>query len=274
MKAGKNSSRSKLTKNQMRLINDITILIAVQFDRYMREFKNPDKMINASPISIKNLARFSMSVNLLNMSSDAGLYHEEIDKQLAKILLNESKSAFSQHPAVLSKVLAEYNDVLKKIEGKHEIKTRSPKSIPRKPKAGKSRREGRPVVYLLKATVEDYKNILSNPQTFALIYNRLLENGILEDLYELITKNAFYMFKKTDRKFYDFLLIFRSLVPNMNITNLPQNFPKLFEKAIKDAGQEELEEYRKDFVQYLLQNPMNVKNVFLMFGLANLADRS
>ena len=249
-------------------------MLAVQFDRYIREFKNPDKMMKAFSTSIKNLARFSLGVNLINMSSELGLYHEEIDKQLAKILLKESKSAFSQHPAVLSKVLAEYDDVLYKIEGKHQIKEKSPKSIPRKPKIGKARREGRPVVYLLKATVEDYKNILSNPQAFALVYERLLRNGILENLYELLTKNAFHMYKKTDKKFYDFLPIFRSLVPNMDISNLPRDSAELFEKAIKESGDEELEGHRKHFVHWLLQNPINVKNVFYMFSLANLADKS
>jgi hypothetical protein len=270
MKAGKNSSHSKLTKNQMRLINKITIMLAIQFDRYIREFKNPDKMMKAFSTSIKNLARYSMGVNLINMSSDVGLYHEEIDKQLAKILLRES--AFSQHPSVLSKVLAEYNDVLSKFEGKQEIKEKSPKSVPRKPKVGKARREGRPVVYVLKGTVKDYKNILSNPQAFALIYERLLENGILEKLYELLTKNAFYMFKRTDRQFYDFLLMFSPLIPNIDISNLPD--PKPFKKTIKKARQEELEEYRRNIVHYLLQNPTSVKYVFFMFSLANLADKS
>jgi hypothetical protein len=118
------------------------------------------------------------------------------------------------------------------------------------------------VVYVLKATVEDYKNILSNPQAFALIYDRLLKNGILENLYELLTKNAFHMFKKTDKKFYDFLPIFKSLVPNMDISSVPRDSAELFEKAIKEAGDEELEERRKDFVHWLLQNPINVKNVF------------
>ena len=130
MKAGKNSPHLKLTENQVRLIDDITIILAIQFDRYIREFKNPDKMMNAFSTSDMNLARFSIGISLKNMSSDIGLYHEEIDKQLAKILLRESKSAFSQHPSVLSKVLAEYDDVLYKIEGKNQIKRKSPKSIP------------------------------------------------------------------------------------------------------------------------------------------------
>lgn len=271
MQTGKNPSRSKLTKNQMRLINNITIKLAIQFDRYTREFKNPDKMMKAFSTSIKNSARYSMCVDLINMSSDTGLYHEEIDKQLAKILLKESESTFSQRPSVLSKVLAEYNDVLYKIEGKKKIKEESPKSVSRKPKAGKARRAGRPVVYVLKGTVEDYKNILSNPQAFALIYERLLEIGILEKFYELLTKNAFYMFKRTDEKFYEFLLMFKPLIPIIDISNSPD--PELFRKAIKKARQKKLEEYRRNSVRYLLQNPINMKYVFFMFSLANLADK-
>jgi hypothetical protein len=275
MKTGKNSSRSKPTKNQKRLIDEITVMLAIQFDRIIKEFKNPDKMRKAFlklSTSNKNLARLSMGINLKNMSHDVGLFHEEIDKQLAEILLKESKSAFSQHPSVLSKVLTEYNDVLHKIEGKNEIKKKSPKSIPRKPKVGKARREGRPVVYVLKSTVQDYKNTLSNPQAFAVIHKRLLRSGILEKLYELMTKNAFHIFKRTDKKFYNFLLIFSSMVPNMDISNWRD--PELFEKAIKEVEQEELEQHRKDFVHYLLQNPINVKNVFFMFSLANLADKN
>lgn len=201
-----------------------------------------------------------------------GSFHEEIDKQLAKILKRESESAFSERPSVLSKVLTEYsNDVLSKIEGKKAIKMKSPKSIPRKPKVGKARREGRPVAYVLRSTVQDYKNTLSNPQTFAIIHERLLRSYILEKLYELIVKNAFHTFKRTDKSIYDFLLIFRSMVPDMDISNLPH--PEQSEKAFKETGQEELEENKKAFVHYLLQNPILVKYVFFMFSLASLADK-
>ena len=44
-------------------------------------------MMNKFSTSAKNLARLSIGINLKNMSSDVGLFHEEIDKQLAKILL-------------------------------------------------------------------------------------------------------------------------------------------------------------------------------------------
>jgi|SRR5918996_2465471 hypothetical protein len=276
MKTGKKPSRSELTKNQVRLIDKITIILAIQLDRYMREFKDPAKMMKAFSVlssSEKNLARLSMGVNLKNLSHGVGYYHEEIDKQLAKILKRESESAFSQHASVLSKVLTEYsNDALSKIEGKDKIKMESPKSIPRKPGKGKGkvRREGRPVVYVLKDTVEDYKNILSDPQAFAVIHERLLRSGILEKLYELITKNAMYTFKRADKKLYNFLEIFSSIVPNMDTSNLPRDSPKLFKKAIK----EELEEHKKSFVFYLLENPTLAKYVFFMFSLASLEDKS
>ena len=168
--------------------------------------------------------------------------------------------------------MVEYDDVLYKIAGKNQIKRKSPKSIPRKPKVGKARRVGRPVVYVLKGTVGDYKNILSNPQAFTLIYERLLENGILKKFYELLTKNAFHILKRADKKFYDFVLIFKSLVSNVNISNLPD--PKIFEKAIKEVRRDELEEHRRNFVLYLLQNPFSVKYVFFIFSLAGLANKN
>jgi hypothetical protein len=242
----------------------------------MREFKDPNKMMKAFSAlssSEKNLARLSMGINLKNLSHDVGSFHEEIDKQLAKILKKEAESAFGQHPSVLSKVLTEYSyDALSKIERKYKIKLKSPKSIPRKLKAGKARREGRPVVYVLKSRVQDYKNTLSNPQTLAVIHERLLRSGILEKLYELITNNAFHIFKRTDKEFYNFLLIFSSMVSDMNISNLPH--PEESEEAFKEAGQEELEEHKENFVRFLLQNPGFVKYVFFVFSLGSLADKN
>lgn len=67
MNSGKNSSLLKLTENQVRLIEEITIILAVQFDRFMREFKDPNKMMQAFSAlssSEKNLARLSMGINL------------------------------------------------------------------------------------------------------------------------------------------------------------------------------------------------------------------
>lgn len=65
--------------------------------------------------------------------------------------------------------------ILFRIEGKKEIKQKSPKSIKRKPKAGEARRQGLHIVRKVTSTVEDYEKILSNPNALSLI-NKNLKN--------------------------------------------------------------------------------------------------
>jgi len=118
----------------------------------------------------------------------------------------------------------------------------------------------------LTATVQDYKTILSNPQALDLINTRLRKHGILKKAYDLISKNAFYAFKKGDVKMYDFLETFKELFPDLDPSVIPDS--KVFREGIKAAERKTMERMRKELVQHLLNTPIN--SIFFIFSLAKL----
>jgi hypothetical protein len=154
------------------------------------------------------------------------------------------------------------------IKGKKNIKQESPKNIERKPKAGRARREGRPIVYKLTGTVQEYKKILSSPQCVYIINDTLRKYGKLEKAYDLISKQAFYFFKTGDKKMYDFLLTFKAMFPKLGPNDVPDS--KAFREQINKLGPKKLEKLRKDLVQHLLKTPSS--SVLLIFSLIKLAD--
>jgi hypothetical protein len=115
-------------------------------------------------------------------------------------------------------------------------------------------------------TVEAYDRILSNPNAVSLINKNLLKAGSLKEVYELFSKDAFDIFKLADTEFCNLLPIFGELLPEVNTDTIPN--PQLFQEAIKSVGQDELERHRKEFVNYLLENPLS--GLFFVFSLAEL----
>ena len=138
----------------------------------------------------KNLLRVFTTLILRNINNEKGMYPKQIKKEITKIskeLYKKSQEDFLANSSNLSKVLKEVEDVeiIFSIIGKKKIKEQSPKSIPRKSKAGmyqEERLEGPPVVKKLTGTVEDYKKILSNPQALDSINNNLIKYGKLEHM--------------------------------------------------------------------------------------------
>ncbi len=162
----------------------------------------------------------------------------------------------------------EYRGIFSSIKGKKEIKLKSSKSVPRRPKLGKARREGYPIIYKLKGTVKEYRKILSNPQSVCLINKRPQKYGILEKAYDMISKNAFYVFKKGDEKIYDFLHTHKVLFPNLDQNAIPNS--KSIGKQFNTAGKKDLEKLRKALIQHLMDTP--ISSVFLIFSLSKLAE--
>ncbi len=139
--------------------------------------------------SEKKLSRVFMTLMIPNMNQEKGMYPEEIHKKLteiSKLLFKESKGTFLKRPSTLSNLLKEFENwgIFSSIKGKKKIKQESPKSLERKPKVGRARRQGYPIVYELTGTVQEYKKILSNPQCVYVINNRLQKYGILEAAYD------------------------------------------------------------------------------------------
>jgi hypothetical protein len=65
---------------------------------------------------------------------------------------------------------------------------------------------------------------------------------------------------------YNFLEAFKVLRTDL-ITNDTMLDPKLFHERINSISEEELEENRKQFVRYLLEDPS--AGIFFIFSLAN-----
>ena len=181
-KNGNNPSQPQFTDHEVEIIDEITITLAMILGNYIREYKNPKRMMGMySKVSSseKSLMRVFMSSSLRNMSHQEGVYPVQIKENLTKIsraLFKESRGVFLNSRSRLSKLLKDFETagVILSIKGKKKIKKESPKSIPRKPKIGKERREGYPIVYKLTSAVEDYKKMLSNPQALYLINKKLI----------------------------------------------------------------------------------------------------
>jgi hypothetical protein len=249
-KIGKNPSQTQFTENEMDIINRITITVAILFDSFIRNHKELMRMIE--PFSKtglhdndKDLARLGLTLNLRKMSHrEEGMFPNQINQELARVLLKSSEKVFLQNESTLSKVLREFEDahIFFRIKGKKEIKQKSPKSIRRKPKAGEARREGYPLVHSVTSTIKDYERILSSPNAVSLINSKLLKYGKLGEVYELLSKDAFDVFKEADLGFYNLLPVFGEIFPEINTDSMPN--PQQFQEAIKSVGQDSLDQLK------------------------------
>jgi hypothetical protein len=141
-----------------------------------------------------------------------------------------------------------------KVEGKKKIKSDSPESLPRKPKAGLKKRGGYLVLRKTSRSVEDYKRIIENLDTLMIINQKLAKyNDLLRTFYELLADDVLEAIKQGDQNANAFLTAcITSTFPDLdrNKINL-----KSFKKALENRAHKDLEEDKKAFVAYLLQNP-------------------
>ena len=275
---GKNPSQFRFSDKEKDIINQITFVVTRLFHSFITDHKYLKKIIEPfSKLNLrendKDLARLGLMLILRIMShKGVAMFPDEINKELARVLSKGSKDVFLENPSTLAKVLKEFEDgnILFRIEGKKNIKRQSPKSIRRKPKAGEARRQGFHIVRKVTNTVEDYERILSNPDAIGLINKNLLKYGKLREVYELLSRDTFDLFKRADTEFYNSLPMFGEPFPEINSDATP--YPELFQKAFKSAGQNELELHRKEFVNRLLENPLS--GLIFVFSLAELENDS
>jgi hypothetical protein len=146
------------------------------------------------------------------------------------------------------------------------------KGIRGRPKPGvydQERRGGLPIIKKLKPKVKDYAKILSNPQALTHINNKLIELGELEKAYDIITKKGFYFLEKASEEQYDFLEAFKILpLPPDLLANNGMLDPKSFQERFRSMRKGELEEWRRQFVRYLLENPN--AGFFFIFSLERI----
>jgi hypothetical protein len=276
---GKNPGQRQFTIREWELIDEITITMGdIVGQHSRREIESPKKLYRAYlelTSNRKKVDRISLVLNLMDMSGKEMLFHEQIQKRLTEISKGFSKyftEELTSNPSRLSKILKEFDKkrIFLSKEGKKNIKRHSPKSYPRKSKGGEGRREGYPKAYGPESTIEGYTKILSNPKALDVINKRLVKHGALKMYYDLLTKSALELFRNMDERFFDFLLLFKILIPNLDPAKIPD--PKLAKEAINSAREQELEQGRKEVVQRLLQNPN--ASVFFVFSLTKFEDNN
>lgn len=270
------TSLNNFSEHEIEIIDEITITVAIELSDYLKAYKKPSTITKAYSkltSSEKKLSKVFMTLMIPNMNQERGMYPEEIHKKLteiSKLLFNESRDTFLNRRSTRSKLLKEFENhgIFSSIQGKKKIEHESHKSVERRRKGAKDKREGYPIVYKLTGTVKEYKEILSNPKCLHVINNRLQRHGILEKAYDLISKHAFYVFKKGDEEKYNFLQIFKAMFPKLDLDDVPD--PKAFKEQINTLGEKELEKLRKEFVKHLLKTPNS--SILLVFSLTKLAD--
>jgi hypothetical protein len=274
---GKNPAQKQFTDRDRELIDEITITMGdIVGQHSRREIESPKKLYWAYlqlTSNRKKVDRISLVLSLMDMSGKEMLFHEQIQKRLTEIsrgFLKYFTEELEPNTSRLSKILREFEKehIFLAGEGKKNIKRKSPKSYPRGSKGGEGRRAGYPKAYGSESTIEDYAKILSNPEALNLINERLVKHRALKKYYDVLTESAFELFKNMDQRLFDFLQMFKVLVPNLDPATIPD--PKLAKEAINSVGKEELEQRRKEVVQRLLENPS--ANVFFIFSLTHLDD--
>lgn len=258
MKTGNNPAH-KISKHDCETINFIVVTMAIICHDYIKNHgkHSPVKLAKGySTLGSTNskLAFTSVISNLYNIDYIDGKFPEQLNKQIAKHLLKQNVNYMSLPD--LSKLLKklELYNIFYKIEGKKKIKSDSPESLPRKPKAGLEKREGYLVIRKTSRSVEDYKQIIGNLDTLNIINQKLAKyNDLLRTFYDLLADDVLEAIKQGDQNANAFLTAcITSTFPDLdrNKINLES-----FKKALENRAPEDLEEDKKAFVAYLLQNP-------------------
>lgn len=209
----------------------------------------------------------SLISNLYNIDYTNGKFPEQINKQIAQHLLKQNTNYMCLPE--LSKLLKklESYDIFCKIEGKKNIKSKSPESLPRKPKVGLKRRGGYLVIRKTSRSIEDYKRIIGNPNTLMIINQKLAKyNNLLRPFYELLIDDVLEAIKKGDENANAFLTAcITSTFPDLDRDKIDL---ESFKTALADRANKDLEEDKKAFERYLLQNPNS--HFFFILSLTGL----
>jgi hypothetical protein len=268
-------SQTHLSDYEMEIIDQITITLAIVLDNRIKDLQDPEQVMKEYAdinSSLANITRAFTATILENINQEKGAYQSQIKKDLIEMsmgLYRKSMEDFLANSPNLSKVLKEFEDagIIFTITGKKEIRDKSPKSIPRKPKVETYEKEklvGPPVVKKLTSKPEEYVKIISNPQALDIINKRLIKYGKIEKAYNLIFKNAITFLQEGDEKTYDFLQGFKALYPNIGGGEILD--PTQFKQNINHITEQELESLGKQFVRYVLDNPNGT--LFFLFSLA------
>ena len=266
MTKAKSSSRSEFTDDELKIIDEITITLALVFEEVIKNVNSNGIIQQTSKLasSMQYQTTFAYAIRLLSLYEEKGRFPDEIKEEIAKMLSEDRQQALLTNESMMSKVLKNFEDdgITLKIRGDKDIKLQSPRSIQRKRKVGKPRRVGPHIVSKLTTTVEDYKRILSNSKATDLINRRMLNYGLLREVYSKIIKESFHAFQNGDESFYKSLDMFKSLFPEHDEL-MPDS--KLFHEQMRLLTNEEIENLQDQAMTHLIENQSYP--IFFIFSL-------
>lgn len=254
--AKKSKNPAEFSKDEMKLINGITLSLAIKLHDYIENYNDPEKYSkDLSKIleSDKGLALSTLFFNINNMNSDQTFFPEEINEKLAKTLAKESQHYLNSPD--LSKVLKELENagLFFNTRGKKNIKQQAPKSIPRKQKTGEPKREGYYSTYKISDKVEDYKKIFSIPQAVELINKTLKESGLLEKAYQNMFRNSIHAITKGNERMDK--LFTQSIPASVGSETISTSNWDMFREYLLSLDTMQLEQLTKELTDRLLENP-------------------
>lgn len=258
LKTGNNHAH-EISDNNTEIINEIIMTLAIILNNYIEnhgKHSAEDLAQGYSTLGSRNnkLAFTSLISSLYSVDYSEGLYPEQVNKHIARHLLKQNINYMNLPD--LSKLLKKLEPygIFYKIEGKKNIKLKSPEGLPRKPKAGIKRREGYYVIRKTTRSIEDFKRIIGDPNTLAVINQRLSGyHDLLRIFYELLVDDIIEAIKKGNEQINAFLTAcLTSTFPNLDRNKVDW---ESFKKKLENRARKNLEEDKKAFVSYLLQNP-------------------
>ena len=255
MRKAKSSSGSEFTDDELEIIDEITITLALVFEDVIRNVNSNSIIQQTSKLasSMQYQTTFAYAIGLLSLYDEKGRFPDEIKEEIAKMLSEDHQQDLLTNESMMSKVLKNFEDdgITFKIRGDKDIKIQSPRSIQRRRKVGKPRRVGPHIVSKLTTTVEDYKMILSNSKATDLINRRMLNYGLLREAYSKIIKESFHAFQKGDENFCKNLDMLKPLFPEHD-ESMPD--AKLFQEQMRLLTNEELENLQDQALVHLIEN--------------------
>jgi hypothetical protein len=254
---------------EVEIIDEIIATLMIKLYYFVEYYKDHHQYAeNLSEVlrSDSVLAFGTLFLNIKNMDPSKPLSPEDINKELATKLSEESET-YLDSPA-LSKVLKRFKEekILDNIRGKRNVKREIPQVIRSKKHSDKPKPQGYHSFYKVTDEVEKYKRVLSNPLALKHITERLKNSGLLEPAYTRIAESIFYAMMNSDERAEKFFrMSINAGAPHIRPTDSDWT---AFKEALHLLDNNQLNNLIKEFVDNLMGNPSDY--LFLVLSLPRL----
>jgi hypothetical protein len=254
---------------EVQIIDKITGILTIKLYYLVEYYKDHHQYAEELSEILRSdgdLGFSTLFLNIKNMDSRKPLSPEDINKELATKLSEESET-YLNSPA-LSKVLKIFKEekILGNIRGKQNVKREIPQVIRRNKHSDKPKPQGYHSFYKITDEVEKYKRVLSNPLALKHISDRLKNSGLLEPAYTRIAESIFYAMMNSDERAEKFFRMSISAgAPHIRPTDSDW---AAFKSVLPSLDNNQLNNLIKEFVENLLGNPSDY--LFLVLSLPGL----